>query len=243
MDQIPQNSPASVQPAAQPGTTVATPASTQSSPQAAQPSSQSAAQPTTPPTPSCKCPTVNESDWDKKKKVLNKTFYKTFSPRLLYIPFSFAIDVDRAKKLALRKGYQMPDNPMILSEDGMFWGSILIEVTGTQSGDSGIVNLNQEVYTKVSKRDWKDMKIDMTELNQELGQAPKEVYSWYTSCPKCKASKVVKTVLIAVPQAKAVSQSATPLPPDQPSVTTPPATPAASATPVQPIQPPSTPSG
>lgn len=184
---------------------------------------------TTPtPVPTCKCPTVNEADWDKKKKILNKTFYKTFSPRLLFIPFSYAIDLDRASRAALKKGYQIPVNPMVLSSDGMFWGSLMVEVTGAQTGDSNVVNLNQEVYTKVSKRDWKLLKLDIAELTQELGgQPPKEVYCWYTSCPKCKDSKVVKTVLIAVPQPPAIAQptpSATPQPTAQP---TPPSVPAA----------------
>lgn len=172
---------------------------------------------TTPvPTVVCKCPTVNESDWDKKKKILNKTFYKTFSPRLLFIPFSYAIDLDRASRAALKKGYQIPANPMVLSSDGMFWGSLMVEVTGTKTGDSNVVNLNQEVYIKVSKRDWKLLKLDIAELTQELGQPPKEVYCWYTSCPKCKDSKVVKTVLIAVPQAQAQAASTPPAPQPQP---------------------------
>lgn len=179
------------------------------------------------PTPAvfCKCPIVNESDWDKKKKILNKSFYKTFSPRLLYIPFSYAIDVDRAKKLAMMRGYQIPENPMILSVDGMFWGSIMVEVSAVKPEDKNLLTLNQEVYTKVSKRDWKLLKLDIAELNQELGQAPKEVYSWYTSCPKCKDNKVVKTVLIAIPQPP--SQPTTP----QPPVTPPPQQPSSPPTP------------
>lgn len=213
MDQTSQNTPTPAPAAAQPATVATTPV----------------------PTVACKCPTVNEADWDKKKKNLNKTFYKTFSPRLLFIPFSYAIDLDRASRSALKKGYQIPSNPMVLSSDGMFWGALMVEVTGTKTGDSNVINLNQEVYTKVSKRDWKLLKLDIAELTQELGQPPQEVYCWYTSCPKCKDSKVVKTVLIAVPQAQAQAASTPPAPQPQPPVQpTPPTPPSAPQPPAQP---------
>lgn len=206
-------------------------------------STPAAAQPSSQPAISCKCPTINESDWDKKKKVLSKTFYKTFSPRLLYIPFSYAIDLDRASRSALKKGYQIPSNPMVLSSDGMFWGSLMVEVTGAQTGDSNVVNLNQEVYTKVSKRDWKLLKLDIAQLTQELGQPPKEVYCWYTSCPKCKDSKVIKTVLIAVPQAQTpVAAQQSPAQPQPPSAPPAAATPSSAPQPLAQPQPPTSPS-
>src|SRR3989338_9162722 len=63
-----------------------------------------------PPAQACKCPVVSEADWDKKKMMLNKTFYKTFSPRIFYFPFSFAIDLARAKTAAIGLGYHPVEN-------------------------------------------------------------------------------------------------------------------------------------
>ena len=93
---------------------------------------------------------------------------------------------------------------MIMDTGGMFLASVLIEVTGGDPNNKNIVSLaGKEVYTKVSKRPWKEIKADIAELETELGAKPAELYLWYVSCPKCVAGKEIKTVLIAVPGAAA----------------------------------------
>lgn len=175
---------------------------------APQPQQTSPTQPTQPPQTSqfkpapakdCGCPAINPAEWDKQKKKLDKTFYKSFSPRLLYYPFSFVIDLDRAKKAAAKKGYQVVQNGMILDTGGMFLGSVLVEVTGAKADDKNIVPLSgKELYTKVSRRPFKEIKTDIAELEAELGAHPGELYIWWTSCPKCTDKKEVKAILIAV---------------------------------------------
>src|SRR3989338_3941731 len=64
---------------------------------------------------------VNPDDWDKKKTTINKTFYKSYSPRLFYYPFSFVIDLFRAQKAATAKGYKVVENGMIIDDGAMFW--------------------------------------------------------------------------------------------------------------------------
>lgn len=148
----------------------------------------------------CECPEINEAEWDKQKKTLDKAFYKTWSPRLFYYPFSFAIDLSRAKTGAKTANYTIPENPMVLDTGGMFWSSVMVEITGEKPEDKNVVSLKgKEVYTKVSKRPWNEIKTDIEELKKELGKEPSELYLWYTSCPKCMDKKEVKTVLIAVP--------------------------------------------
>lgn len=150
----------------------------------------------------CGCPTINPAEWDKQKKKLDKTFYKSFSPRLLYYPFSFVIDLDRARKAAAKKGYQVVPNGMILDTGGMFLSSVLVEVTGAKADDKNIVSLSgKELYTKVSRRPFKEIKTDIAELETELGAHPGELYIWWTSCPKCTDKKEAKAILIAVPGA------------------------------------------
>lgn len=163
-------------------------------PQPAQPAPQAAK--------GCGCPTINPVEWDKQRKKLDKTFYKSFSPRLLYYPFSFSIDLDRATKSAAKKGYQVVPNGMILDTGGMFLGSVLIEVSGAKADDKNVISLSgKELYTKVSRRPFKEIKTDIAELETELGASPGELYIWWTSCPKCTAQKETKAVLIAVPGA------------------------------------------
>lgn len=212
----------------------------QAAPQVAQPTtptaeaSQSAtpvqatttAQTATPAPVPCKCPAINAAEWDKKRQKLNKTFHKTFSPRLFYYPFSFVIDVDRATRGAVKKGYKPVDGGMVLDTGGMFWGSVLIEVTDAKLEDGSVVDFtNKEIYTKVVTRPWNELKAAIDELNKELGAAPLELYTWWTSCPKCVASKEVKVVLIAVtaqtmaakaPEAAAPQSTASTQPETQP---------------------------
>ncbi|MFH1284096.1 MAG: hydrolase [Candidatus Peregrinibacteria bacterium] len=147
----------------------------------------------------CKCPEVKAEDWDKKRTQLNKMFYKTFSPKLFYFPFSIAVDINRAIQGAKKAGYTVPDNAMILDTGGMFMGSVMVEVQGAKEGDKNVVSFaGKNLYTKVCTRPWKEMRADIMDLERELGAKPKEFYMWYTACPKCIDTKNVKTVLIAV---------------------------------------------
>jgi len=146
----------------------------------------------------CGCPTINEAQWDKQKKTIDKLFYKTWSPRLFYYPFSFSIDLSRAEQGAKNAKYTIPENPMVLDTGGMLWSTIMVEVEGANPEDKNIVSLKgKEFYTKVSKLPWKDMKTDIEALKQELGKEPTELYFWYTSCPKCTDKKEIKTVFLA----------------------------------------------
>ncbi len=148
----------------------------------------------------CKCPVVNAADWDKKKLIINKTFFKAFSPRIFYYPFSFVIDVLRAQKAAIAKGYKPVENGMVLDDGAMFFGNALIEVTGANTNDPQVLSLEgKEVYTKASRRPWSEIKMDIVELTKELGKAPSQLFIWYTSCPNCTDSREVKSIIIALP--------------------------------------------
>lgn len=75
---------------------------------------------------------------------VKKTYYKTFSPRLLGIAFSYAIDKDRAKMAAKNKGYAVPENPLVLETGNMFWGELMVEVQNANAQDSSVVDLTQK---------------------------------------------------------------------------------------------------
>lgn len=80
-----------------------------------------------------------------------RTFYKTFSPRLLNFPFSLAIDKNRARVSATKKGYQIPEPPICLSDGGMFWGNVYVEVKNADPADTSIVTLTDEQITAKEK--------------------------------------------------------------------------------------------
>lgn len=81
---------------------------------------------------------------DSSMPDVKKTYYKTFSPRLLGIAFSYAIDKDRAKIGAKSKGYTVPENPLVLETGNMFWGELMVEVQNANAQDSNVVDLTQK---------------------------------------------------------------------------------------------------
>lgn len=182
----------------------------------------------------CKCPDINVADWDKQKKQIDKTFYKTFSPRLFHYPFSFVIDVDRATRGAKAKGYTVPEKPMVLEKGGLFWGNVLVEANGANTGDGSVVDFKgKDLYTKVV-REAKNIEADVAELKKEIGAEPAELYYWWTACPKCTGGKEAKAVIIAVLGAVPVVQ-ATPVAPIESAAPT--TTPIESTTPTTPAAP------
>lgn len=89
---------------------------------------------------------------------------------------------------------------MILDDCSMFWGNVMVEVTGANINDPHILSLEgREVYTKVSRNDWKNIRRDIKELEKELGKKPEQLLIWWTSCPVCTANREAKAVLIALP--------------------------------------------
>ena len=177
-------------------------------PEAATPAPATPTNPTTPTTPeiatptpatACGCANVSLAEWDKQHKQIDKTFYTTPSPRIFYMPFSFAIDVDRAKRGAKNKGYSIVENGLILDNGGMFKSTLMVEVTGADTGDKNVISLaGKNLYTKASTKPWNQLRQECQDLEKEMGKKPTQLYFWYTACPKCKDNKEVKTVLLAV---------------------------------------------
>jgi len=92
------------------------------------------------------------------------------------------------------------ENGMVLDDGAMFMGNAMVEVTGANTNDPDVLSLEgKEVYTKVSRRPWNQIKLDIDELTKELGKKPAQFFIWYTSCPGCTETKEVKSVLIALP--------------------------------------------
>ncbi|MFA5947492.1 MAG: hydrolase [Candidatus Gracilibacteria bacterium] len=147
---------------------------------------------------SCKCPVIKSEDWDKKQVSLNKIFYKSISPRIFYVPFSQAIDVNRTRIAALAKGYKVAENPMVLTTAGIFFGYTLVELAQGNKDDKNVVSFEgKSLYGKVSKESSLKLKAELTELKKELAKEPKNIYVWDITCPKCYMKKEIKRIFLA----------------------------------------------
>lgn len=133
------------------------------------------AEPAVPPAPAIQ---IDDAEWEAQKKDLGKHFVKTFSPRMFNIPFSYHVDKDRAQKAAKAKGLTVPENPMILTTGNMFWGSLLLEVTGENTAEDQSLEHLTEVYTKVSTESGSKLQKAAESASYELGSKPKATYIW-----------------------------------------------------------------
>ena len=163
-------------PAAEPAATpepapTATPTETPAPEPATTPTEAPAAEPASPATPATPAtppsgelaPEAPDGPLDAKKM-----YVKTFSPRLFNMAFSFAIDVNRAKQAATKKGYTVPENPLILDSGNMFWGEVLVEVENGKPEDKDLVDLSQkEVMAGATQ----------AEIEQNAGKKATKVYT------------------------------------------------------------------
>jgi hypothetical protein len=149
-------------------------------------------------TGACTCPSINVEVWDKKKVILHKTFYKTFSTRAFGYHLTDAIDKNRGFIEMKVKDYKPVENPMVLDTNNLFWSTLFIEVQSADSKDPKVVTFDKELYCRVSKSTArKDLQLEVAALEQEMGKKPTEVYFWFVTCPKCEAGKEVRTVIMA----------------------------------------------
>jgi len=149
-------------------------------------------------TGACNCPEINAEVWDKKKVTLHKTFYKTFSTRVFGHHLTDAIDKNRGFIEMKVKDYKPVTNPMILDTNNLFWSTLFIEVEGANPQDPKVVTLEKEFYCKVSSNtSRKDLQLEVSAIEQEMGKKPTEVYFWFVTCLKCDAKKEIKTVILA----------------------------------------------
>jgi hypothetical protein len=191
-------------------------------------------------------PAFNEAEWDEQKKTIDKVFVKGFSPRIFRYPFSLEIDILRCIKAAAARGLTVVEPKGVMDIGGSFFSKALLEVTGdVKEGDSGLVILKGEYYTKVAKRGFLGMKKEVAEIQKTLGGTPKELYFWHATYPTY-TGKAAKTVIIAstdvtpiVEKKKAEKPAAQA--PAQPEAAPAAETPAVPVQPAEPVQTPATP--
>ncbi len=145
-----------------------------------------------------KCLVIEDSDWDEKEFLWEKTFYVIGTPMVFHIPIRIGRDFERAVAGAKSRGYGVADHPMILNEDGLFRGKVLVEVEGADESDPNVLKLEgAKIRSRVTDRPWKEMGRVAKRFVTDLGQSPRAFYFWYTTCPECSKERGYKTVMLA----------------------------------------------
>lgn len=147
------------------------------------------------------CPKFNPDGWDDQELHFeDKKFVHADTISAAHIPLNMGRVFTRVQKNIEKADAQDLDQILVLSKDATaFRGEHLFAVTGDVPGEE-MVSLSGDYITKVFEgpyrkaKDWYD---DMQDLARARGKSPKDVYFFYTTCPKC-AKAYGKNYIIGV---------------------------------------------
>lgn len=163
------------------------------------PAEQAQAPQAPPAPPSEPLPPITDENWDHKQVQINRTFYKTFSPRIFYFPFSLEVDIVRAKQAAQKAGYQVPENAIVIDKAGMFFTDLYVEIVGVDPAkqDSNVLTVNKTFDTLSSKNSWFKLRGEIADIKQQHGQEPQDLYVLHTSNIKGERQQDIQKILMA----------------------------------------------
>ncbi|AZR73407.1 hypothetical protein BBF96_08435 [Anoxybacter fermentans] len=135
----------------------------------------------------------DQSDWDNKELIWDrKAFYVIKTPTIFDLPVGLEQNIKKAFRLAREEGYQIPSHPIILMRSGLFYGEVLVEISGivTPGGNIRIFN-DVSVYTTRPGKSRKELKKNARKLLRKLRKEGKKfthIYYWYQMPSYCNKS-------------------------------------------------------
>jgi hypothetical protein len=136
------------------------------------------------------CAIPNVEAWrDKVVTFEDKPFIRMQSSSIMFIPTNLGKVMTEIQEAAA-KAHATPNavQVMTLSRDLSPWKSEQLYAV-TKAVDGAVnVSLDGMFATKVFEGDYKNAKdwhVVMTDYARQLGHEPKEIYMFYTTCPKC----------------------------------------------------------
>jgi hypothetical protein len=136
------------------------------------------------------CAIPNVEGWDKKRIVFeNKQFVRAYTKSFMHIPLNMAKVMTFLSEMVTGASAGMPANQaMILSRDISVWKSEQLYAVARPIEGADNVVLNGIYLTRVfegSYRDAESWYSDMLIYAEQQGYKAKNVYFFYTTCPKC----------------------------------------------------------
>lgn len=136
------------------------------------------------------CAIPNVADWDKRDfDVKDVHFIRAYTRSLLFMPLNMSTIVNRLNDAASRAGVMMPsEHAMILSRDLSPWkAEQLYRVTQPIEGADNVTftGLYQTLVFEGPYKNAKTWYDQALAHARESGKEAKEVYFFYTTCPKC----------------------------------------------------------
>ena len=147
------------------------------------------------------CPRFDPSGWDGRDlSFQNKMFVRAKTKSIAHIPVNMGSVFRKTFKAIEEANAQKDDDFIVLSRNQSAWsGEHLFSVTKEVPGQE-MVHLSGEFLTKVFEGPYKKVPSwhdEMVQLTKARGKDPKDVYFFYTTCPKC-AKAHGKNYVVAV---------------------------------------------
>jgi hypothetical protein len=134
------------------------------------------------------CPRFNPEAWDEKEITwTDKLFVKDKVRSFLHIPLNFGQVMVRNMEKIQKAGASAKEI-IVLSDEKSMWGSDVYIAVEKDFPGSDSVKISGTFLTKVFEGPYKDMGKWIRDMNSYVtskGKTAKEMYFFYTTCPKC----------------------------------------------------------
>jgi hypothetical protein len=134
------------------------------------------------------CPVFDPAPWNEQEITwYGKLFVKDRVRSFLHIPLNFPAVMKRNIPQIEAAG-ALPDPMIVLADENSLWGAdVYIEVT-TEVAGATMTTLSGTFLTKVFEGPFRDIRSWIQEMSRYVagqGKEVKQLYFYYTTCPKC----------------------------------------------------------
>jgi effector-binding domain-containing protein len=136
------------------------------------------------------CAVPNVAAWDEQEVTFeNQRFIRMYTRSFLHVPLNMGKVMAALQATVVAAGVEMPpQEAMILSREVSPWKAEQLYAVSKEIPGADNVTLNGTFLTKVFEGPFKNAKLWYEELlgyAKKTGHEPKEIYFFYTTCPKC----------------------------------------------------------
>lgn len=134
------------------------------------------------------CPKFNPADWDDKVfEFKNKPFIKDHTISFMHIPLNMSKVMKRMNEQA-DNGDAAAEDYILLSKETSPWHADHYYATKEELPNTENVKMSGKFYARVFEGPFKDAgnwHNDLIETVQKRGEGLKQLFFYYTTCPKC----------------------------------------------------------
>ncbi|MFH1268265.1 MAG: hydrolase [Planctomycetota bacterium] len=148
------------------------------------------------------CPKFNPEPWDGKEITWeNKKFVKDRVRSFLHVPLNFGAVMKKNVGLIEAAGAK-PDEMIVVADENSLWGADVYLDVAKDVPNAPMASISGTFLTKVFEGPYKNIKSwirEMGEYVKSRGKETRQLYFYYTTCPKC-AKKYGKNYVVLLAQ-------------------------------------------